>query len=164
VARSRPLIAALAMLVAVRGASAQERLTPRPTAYAESRGDVIIGRGTAGEVGVGTQIPLGYYLRLGFTGAVGATLRDDDALTSARVDMIVRYLLDPFREARWAVSLGGGVSVPYVDGDTRAQPYATVVVDVEGPRRGGVSPAVQLGLGGGFRIGVAFRTSVGPWR
>jgi len=166
VARTAALIAVLATISPWRAsvgqgvAPASNRLLP----YAESRADVIIGSGTAGEVGAGVQLPLGYYVRVGLTGAVGATLRDGDALTSVRGDLIARYLLDPFRETRWAVSLGGGVSMPYVDGDAHTQPYMTLVVDVEGPRTNGVSPAIQLGLGGGTRIGIVFRTSKGPWR
>ena len=162
-ARAFALIALVATVGAAREAFAQassNRLMP----YAESRGDVIIGRGTAGEVGAGVQLPMGYYVRLGFTGAVGATRRSDSTLTSLRGDLIARFLLDPFRETKWALSLGGGVSVPYVDGDKSTQPYATLVLDLEGPRTNGVSPAIQLGLGGGTRIGVVFRTSKGPWR
>jgi hypothetical protein len=166
VARSAALIAVLATMgpwYAARAqgvAAASNRLLP----YAESRADVIIGNGTAGEVGAGVQLPVGYYVRVGLTGAVGATQRDGDALTSVRGDIIARYLLDPFRETRWAVSLGGGVSLPYMDGDTHTQPFMTLVLDVEGPRTNGVSPAIQLGLGGGTRIGIVLRTSKGPWR
>ena len=157
------VVAAVAICMMSTSGAAQS--IPRlPRVFAESRADAIVGKGTTAQVGVGPQIPLGYYVRLGLTGAFGITYRDGNTLTSARGDLMARYLLDPFRETPWALSLGGGVSVPYVDGDARTRPYVTIVVDVEGPRSNGVSPAFQLGLGGGARFGVAFRTSPGPWR
>jgi hypothetical protein len=72
-------------------------------------------------------------------------------------------LLDPFRETPVALSLGGGVSVPYVDGQ-RVRPYLTLVADLEGRKRGAITPAIQIGLGGGARVGVVLRTSVARWR
>jgi hypothetical protein len=39
-----------------------------------------------------------------------------------------------------------------------------VVIDVEGRVHGPVTPALQLGLGGGTRIGVVLRTSRARWR
>ena len=63
-----------------------------------------------------------------------------------------------------ALSFGGGVSVPYTDGDPHVRPYLTVVIDVEGRMRGPVTPALQVGLGGGTRIGVVLRASKARWR
>ncbi len=156
------LPAVLGLAVALGAARGQNR----PARFAEYRGDVTVGRGTAGEVGVGLQVPAGYYVRVGILAAAGVTWRDGAAPASGRVDVVARYLLDPFREAGWGLSLGGGVSVPYVDGDTRVRPYLSLVLDVEGPRvRGGpFSPAFQMGLGGGARFAFALRTSRGPWR
>jgi hypothetical protein len=134
--------------------------------YTDYRVDVIMGRGTTASLGGGVQLPLGYYVRLGVIGAAGFTWRDSTTATSGRFDVVARYLLDPFREISWAPSLGGGVSVFFVDGEPRPQAYLTMVADVEGPRmqRGSLSPAVQVGLGGGTRISVALRTSRGRWR
>ena len=158
----RAVPAALLVITAFAGARAQNQ----PSRSTEFRADVIAGRGTAGEIGGGVQIPLGYYVRLGVVGAAGVTWRDGEAPTSGRVDVVARYLLDPFREVDWAPSFGGGMSLLYVDGDTRPKPYLTVVIDLEGPRMrsGKLSPALQLGLGGGTRISIALRASRGPWR
>jgi hypothetical protein len=65
----------------------------------------------------------------------------------------------PFRETPIGLSLGGGVSVPYVRGDTHLRPYLATVIDIEGHMRGRVTPAVQIGLGGGTRVGFVLRTS-----
>lgn len=148
--------AAAAMACAAwRGVAAQNS-TPR---YAEYRGDVVISRGTAVQAGVGEVVPLGVYVRLGFDAAAGATWRDGSAHASGRADAIARFLLDPFREIPIAVSVGGGLSVPYAQGDTKTRPYLTAVIDVEGRKHGALTPAVQIGLGGGVRVGLVFRAS-----
>jgi hypothetical protein len=158
----RTSVMLVAMLVAVRGLGAQDE----SARYSDYRADVIVGHGTTASLGGGVQQPLGYYVRLGVIGAAGLTWRDGARATSGRVDVVARYLLDPFREIAWAPSLGGGVSVFWVDGETRVRPYLTLVADVEGPRirRGTLSPALQVGLGGGARISLALRTSRGRWR
>lgn len=135
-----------------------------PPVYAEYRADAIAGRGTAAQGGGGVSVPLGIYVRLAVDASAGATWRDGTTRASGRVDAIGRFLLDPFREVPVALSLGGGVSVPYADGDSRVRPYLTLVVDLEGRARGPISPAVQLGLGGGARVGVVLRASTGRWR
>ena len=152
--------AAALACVAVNGARAQQR----PTPYAEYRADVMSGRNTAAQAGAGLVLPFGIYVRTSLDGAVGATWRDGLARASGRADLVSRFLLDPFRETPVVLSLGGGVSVPYVDGDTRVRPYLTAVVDVEGRLRGRITPAFQIGLGGGVRVGVVLRTSPRAWR
>jgi len=136
----------------------------QPRTSTEYRADMIIGEGTAAQIGAGAQIPLGYYVRLGITGAAGVTTHDGVSVGGGRLDVIGRYLLDPFREVAWTPSFGGGVTIRYDDGDKNAHVYLTVILDIEGPRRGPFSPALQIGLGGGTRIGVALRTTRGPWR
>jgi hypothetical protein len=135
-----------------------------PPRYAEYRADAIVGRGTAAQAGGGVSVPLGVYVRLAIDGAAGATWRDATTRASGRVDAIGRFLLDPFREVPVALSLGGGVSVPYVDGESRVRPYLVLVVDIEGRTRGPITPALQLGLGGGARVGLVLRTATGRWR
>jgi len=134
-----------------------------PPRYLEYRLDGIVTRGGAVEAGLGAVIPMGTYTRLSLDGAAGPSWSHGTVSTAARVDAIGRFLLDPFRETPVAVSLGGGVSVPYVE-HGRVRPYLTAVVDVEGRRRKGVTPAVQLGVGGGARVGVVLRTSPVRWR
>jgi len=148
-------------LLSRRGVAAQ---TPVPTRYAEYRVDGIMGGGTTAQAGFGVVVPLGIYVRLGIDAAGGATWSDDASRGSGRVDVIGRFLLDPFREAPVGLSLGGGVSVPYVDGQKTIRPYLTAVVDIEGRMRGRLTPALQLGLGGGTRIGLVLRTSPARWR
>lgn len=152
-------VAAGALAVAPR-AGAQQRFYP----YAEYRVDAINGRGSAIQGGVGPVIPLGVYTRVSVTVAGGPTWRDGGVQMSGRADLIARFLLDPFREARWGLSLGGGLTLPHTSGESRVQPYMTAVIDVEGRVWHGLSPAVQAGFGGGTRLGVALRTSPRAWR
>jgi hypothetical protein len=146
------------------GAAARVDAQQAPQIAAEYRADAIVGRGTAAQGGVGVVVPLGVYVRLGFDASGGAMWRDGQTLASGRFDGVARFLLDPFREAPFGLSIGGGLSVPYVRGDAHVRPYLTTVVDVEGRMRGRFSPAFQIGLGGGTRIGVVIRSSTTRWR
>ena len=159
----RALVLALACVTGVSAAARAQELASPPS-YMEYRADAIVTRGLAVEGGAGVVLPLDTYVRLGIDGAVGPTWRDGSAHAGGRVDMIGRFLLDPFREVPFGVSLGGGVSVPYVSGDAHVRPYATVVVDIEGRRRGGWTPALQVGLGGGARVGLVLRRSAVRYR
>ena len=105
--------------------------------------------------GAGVNIPLGYYARLEVDGAAGITKDDGTSFSSGRVDAIGRFLLDPFAEAAWGFSIGGGVST--LIQQSRAHAYLLVVLDLEAPRAGPVVPALQVGLGGGVRIGLVAR-------
>jgi len=161
---TRHLWAALVLLfvVASRSDGQQQRL--RVPSYGELRGDAIFGDGTAFQGGAGIVFPAGIYVRVNVDGAAGTRFRDGQSRTSGRVDATARFLLDPFRETPIGLSLGGGVTVPYTDGDRGVQPYLTAVIDIEGRRRGRVTPALQIGLGGGTRVGIVLRTSTRAWR
>lgn len=126
--------------------------------YPELRLDALLGQPGALQLGVGVAIPMGTYARLAVIGAGGVASQDGETAGSARADVIMRFLLDPFRQERWGLSAGGGVSVRYDEG-AGWRPFLALVLDLEGPRTGALSPAVQLGLGGGARIGVVLRAS-----
>jgi hypothetical protein len=106
--------------------------------------------------GLGVNIPLGYYVRLELVGGAGITRRDTLDRNSARVDALGRFLLDPFGESPWGLSIGGGMSVAFAQ-RAATREYLVVVTDLEGPPIGAIVPAVQLGLGGGFRAGILLR-------
>jgi hypothetical protein len=154
------LVAAIAATARV--ASAQQ--PAGPAIAPELRADVIVGRDPAAQLGGGVQIPVGYYVRVGVVAAVGVPIGERGATTSAsprridaRFDVLTRFLLDPFRQSKYGLSLGGGMSLRAEPGE-RARPLLLVAFDVEGRRsNSGWVPAVQLGLGGGARIGVVLR-------
>lgn len=127
--------------------------------YGELRIDGIGGNGTSLQAGGGLTVPMGLYVRLGFVGAVGSAWRDEHTVFSGRTDVIARFLLDPFRQTPFGLSLGGGVSVPYDRYRTPVRPYLTAVLDVEGRKHGRFTPAMQVGIGGGTRVGFILRAA-----
>jgi hypothetical protein len=145
-----------ALLVVARVTAAQG-LVPPP--YAEYRLDAIDGHGTTVQGGLGLTVPMGIYVRVAAIGGIGSQWRDGRTLLAGRTDVIVRFVLDPFRQTPFGLSVGGGISVPY-EQNVVTRPYLTAIVDVEGRAHGRITPAVQIGLGGGARIGLAFRTSM----
>jgi hypothetical protein len=127
----------------------------------EIRLDAIISaRQSSLQAGAGADIPVGYYVRIGMIGAVGARLGGDAQGAVGRVDLLGRFLLDPFRQSSVGLSAGGGVSLRAERGEG-VRPFLIGVLDLEGRRSaGGISPALQVGLGGGVRIGAALRWGV----
>jgi hypothetical protein len=88
-------------IAAARTAPAQQPGTP-PIAP-EVRVDLIAGHDPAIQLGVGVQVPVGYYGRIGLVAAAGSPLGEGAAADSprhgvdGRVDLLARFLLDPFR-------------------------------------------------------------------
>jgi hypothetical protein len=130
-----------------------------PGPLPQIRADLIAGARPAVQVGAGLQVPLGVYVRAGIDVAVGSRIGQvsTSSRLDGRVDLLARFLLDPLRQSRWGFSAGGGVSMRAEPGE-RVRPLLLVAVDLEGRRSlRGVAPAVQVGLGGGVRIGAVLR-------
>ena len=120
------------------------------------RADAILGSPAAIEIAAGANVPVGYYVRMGFDAAVGVARRNDRAVPAGRVDVAARYLLDPFREFRWGPYAGGGLTAGWVDG-AGWRAHLLVLVGIEGPESHGWRSAVEVGAGGGVRLGAVFR-------
>ena len=154
--RLRTLLPLVALMVATSIAHGQERAPAQPQLRVDAIDVRSIREGTV-HGGAGVDVPLGYYARLGVLIGGGITRRDDVILGSGRADVIARFLLDPFREARWGLSVGAGMTVGYIAGEDWRE-FLVVVLDVEAPPvRRRVVPAFQLGLGGGVRVGIVAR-------
>ena len=153
-------LAGAAALMVGMAVSACGQEVSSPVLMPELRADVVFGHQPAAQIGAGVQIPFGYYVRVGLDGAVGVRLDDAGGSRSrsdARVDLLTRFLLDPFRQARYGLSLGGGIGLRAEPGD-HVRPVLLAAVDLEGARwPNGWVPAVQLGLGGGARVGLVLR-------
>ncbi|HEY2163591.1 MAG TPA: hypothetical protein VGH04_06365 [Gemmatimonadaceae bacterium] len=134
-----------------------------PLTYPELRADAFFANGTTVQGGAGIVVPAGVYVRVGLDGGAGESWRDGSSFASGRVDLIARFLLDPLRENNIAFSFGGGLSEA-IDRAGFRTPYLTIVMDVEGRRRGGFTPAIEVGLGGGARVGFVLRRSSPRWR
>jgi hypothetical protein len=157
--RSRVEMVSLLLALAPVCARAQQIVRASTMPPLELRVDAIDPRSSRSgtlQGGVGVNIPLGYYVRLELVGGAGVTRRDTVDHASGRVDALGRFLLDPFGESPWGLSIGGGMSVVFAGG-ARTHEYLVVVTDLEGPPVGPLVPALQVGLGGGVRAGVVLR-------
>ena len=125
----------------------------------EFRIDGIVARVSALQAGAGMTIVAGTYVRAGLVGGLGFS-RDG---LSGRVDGFARFHSDPFRQSRWAPYGGGGISSRF-DRVAGARAYLLVLAGIDGPVESGVTPSVELGLGGGARIGVILRRATGERR
>jgi len=159
----RTLVTAIVLsgvLAAPSDAHAQSASGPSPRRFQpEARADFIGARAAAAHVGAGVSVPASTYVRLGMVVAAGQAWSDGEAGVAGRVDGLVRFVVDPLREFRWAPYASGGLSAIY----DRAEDWRAVIVGVlgiEGPAARGVVPAVEIGFGGGVRVGVAIRRAM----
>lgn len=127
----------------------------------EYRLDAIFAHTAGGEAGLGVSVPAGLYVRTGLVAGIGVGAHGAEG----RTDLFSRFSLDPFRQSRWAPYAGAGLSGRYrskLDGGSRA--YLLVFLGIEGPlpigRTAGIVPAVEVGLGGGARVGVILRRGI----
>ena len=131
----------------------------------EVRVDAIFARSSGVEAAYGFTVPVGIYVRSGIVAGVGVGRHGAES----RTDFVSRFSFDPFRQTRWAPYAGAGLSGRYrseLDGGARA--YLLVYLGVEGPlplgELSGWVPAVEVGLGGGARVGLILRRGVNARR
>jgi hypothetical protein len=171
--RMMPL-AALAWLLPVAAAAAQSG-PPLPRLMNEGRVDARFSRSNAVELGWSLIIPSGVYVRSALTAAGGYIRRDGRFMRESRYEATARFLLDPFRQARYGLSIGGGVGLTNSDGlfgrpdplgvrKQRWRPYLTTFVDLELRKTAGLTPAIQVGVGSGIRAGLVVRSATNRWR
>ena len=123
------------------------------------RADYIGSRAAAAHLGFGLNVPATTYVRLAIVAAMGTAWSGGDATIAGRLDGLVRFVLDPLRESRWAPYAAGGIGAIY-DGSEKWRGVLVGGLGVEGPVTGRVVPAIEVGFGGGVRVGVAFRRAM----
>ena len=131
----------------------------------EVRLDAIFARSGGVEAGYGFSVPAGIYVRSGLVAGIGAGRHGAEG----RTDLIARFSMDPFRQSRWAPYAGAGLSGRYRSeraGGSHA--YLLVFLGLEGPLAPGATqgwvPALELGLGGGARVGIILRRGINARR
>ena len=147
-------------------AEAQDRAPIRP----EVRVDATSATVKRLELSAGAAIPMGTYVRVALL-AGGGLARDDrsgspthgDRVAAGRADIVARFQLDPFHQSLRGLYSGAGLSYLASEGE-RGRVYLTLLAGLELRDRGPIAPAVELGLGGGIRIGVALRRATARWR
>jgi hypothetical protein len=150
-------LVALALLVAAADrAAAQfgERQSASPRW--EGRLEGTFAEAPGAHVGIGLGTRAGWYARPSLLVAAGAVRGSDDVWRgSQRADLVLRFLLDPFGERPRGWYGGAGVSLQQV-GDQR-RGVVLLLAGVEGRARRGVRPALEIGVGGGVRLGLVLR-------
>jgi hypothetical protein len=131
----------------------------------EGRLDAIFARSAGVEAAYGFTVPVGIYVRSGIVAGVGVGRHG----VEGRTDFISRFSFDPFRQTRWSPYAGAGLSGRYRSKlDEGARAYLVVFLGVEGPlplgELSGWVPALEVGLGGGARVGLILRRGVNARR
>ena len=151
------LVAALFVsFTAVSGstAGAQAQQVAVAVSYVPSlRLDVLGGDPTALQAGAGLDLPFSNYFSVG--AAVGAGISSTGF--SGRADGFGKFSLDPYHQSEWEPYVGGGVTVRGDGGGPGTRTYLLGFVGANGPSTGTISPGVELGFGGGVRLGVTLR-------
>lgn len=130
----------------------------------ELRVDVLAARTTTVQGGAGVFWPIGRSVRLGgvvaggVTDGVPADVAASGRATSARAELVTRFVLDGAGDARWRLYGAAGAGVLFVRG-AHGVARVHVAAGVELPPLGRWRPAAEVGLGGGLRVGLALRRS-----
>ena len=84
--------------------------------------------------------------------ALGAS---GDGRLGARVDLSYQFLLDPVKRSGPAIYGGGGLTAAVVG--SRVAPYLLLVLGVESAPGGRGGSFLEVGVGGGVRVGLGYR-------
>lgn len=152
VAGAAPFLFGAFVTPLVRSVAQESSGRPQP----EIRVDFIGSRAEAAHLGVGIAFPAGTYVRLAIVGGLGQAWAEDGSRLAGRLDGLARFVADPLRESRWALYAGAGAGGLFDERD-RWKAVLIGALGLEGPARGGVAPAVEVGFGGGVRAGIALR-------
>jgi hypothetical protein len=139
--------------------SAQEQQVAVAVTYVPSiRLDVLGGDPTALQVGAGIAFPFSNYFSLGAD--IGAGVSSTGF--SGRVDGFGTFSLDPYHQLQWEPYVGGGVTVRADGGGPGTRTYLLGIIGANGPTTGSIAPGVELGFGGGVRLGITLRFTGSP--
>jgi hypothetical protein len=149
----------LASSVALATATLAGRLDAQRTSIRpELRVDMIAARATSVHAGAGLTMTGAGYARATIIAAAGVTSFRDSTGAAGRVDVVGRFLLDPYREMRWGLYGFGGLSALY-DRFADWRGVLTIGVGLELPAHGDGVWAIEIGFGGGLRAGATLRRS-----
>ncbi|MCC7055404.1 MAG: hypothetical protein IT355_19175 [Gemmatimonadaceae bacterium] len=139
-------------------------VVPRPSRLQPTlRADLLAGTDPAVQLAAGLQVSAAYNVRIAVESGVGAVSRPEGWRRSGRVDLLLRWLADPFRASRHGLNAGGGLGLLVEDGRA-PRPVAILTVGMDGSGTGHWLKGVELGLGGGVRAGLTLRRAPGRRR
>lgn len=149
----RRVVIAAALFVAIgAGPAGGQAARWRPVV----RADVFAAAIDAAHAAVGATTDVGPYVRLDAVVGGGAAWRGDEAVPSARAEVVGRFVLDPFHQARWGPYVGAGLIARLDEGD-EVHGWLSLAIGTELPGNRRWGTAIELGYGGGVRVGVALR-------
>src|SRR5688500_8445923 len=148
------------LLVTALPAVAEGQGRPQPVQH-ELRLDGLFANQTAVHAGYGVSVPAGLYVRAGLVLGAGVGRHG----LAGRRDLIGRLSFDPLRQSRRVLYGGADVSGRInLSEVSDAKAYLLFFLGVEGPlpdgRTRGWVPAIEIGLGGGARVGVLIRRGI----
>jgi hypothetical protein len=120
------------------------------------RADLFAAEVDAAHAGAGVVTDLGSYVRLDAVLGAGAARAAGRTFASARGDVIGRFVIDPLRQQRWGPYVGAGL-IARLDDDGPIRGLVALVIGTELPGGARWVPAVELGFGGGVRLGFVLR-------
>jgi hypothetical protein len=115
------------------------------------------------QLGGGVARPVSTYARLAVVAAAGPSWHSGRQSVGGRLDLLGRFVVDPFNENGRGMYASGGLSVRY-DEFREWRPVLVVALGIEGPVRHGRAWAAEIGLGGGVRVGLVLRWMRGEGR
>ena len=143
---------ALALVVA-RAADSQARsaLEVRVDGIAASRANSV-------HLGVGATRVVSRNLELQLVLGAGSAFREgsSDNVAAGRGDLLARFAPLPTDPQRWSAYVAGGLSA-LVERGTRGRAVLALLVGIEGGRARETRSFVELGVGGGLRLGAGVR-------
>lgn len=123
------------------------------------RVDLLASRIRAVQAGLELDTRAGRYVRLGVVGAAGESWYAGASGLSARAEMVGRFELDPDFRSRWAPYFTAGLGARY-DRVGSWRGVMSAAIGLEGPNANGVIPFLEVGWGGGFRVGIGLRKAL----
>jgi hypothetical protein len=155
----RAALAAAALALAPAAAPAQLPQLPAASApravRPEARLDAIVSRRATVHAGVGLDVPVSTYVRAEAVLGAGSYFASGGPRFSARAEAIARFALDPLAERPRSPYVGAGLGVRREGGRTRGDVLAVLGVQLRA--RGRYAPSLELGFGGGVRVGAVLR-------
>lgn len=123
----------------------------------ELRADIIAAsQTTMAQLGAALNVGSAGYGRVALVAAGGTATRRGQTRASARIDAAIRFHLDPYRLSKFGAYAQGGLSGLYNTFDGWRALVSTTI-GMELPTRGHTTWALEVGLGGGVRVGAAVR-------
>ncbi len=153
--RASPL-AVLALLTSVAAPSANaQRFRIQPTVQPEVRTFASAATDWSAGAGIGFNVPAGYYVRIAPMLIAGRRLGESPQ-DFARVELVGRFSLDPFRQSRWGPWAGAGVAAEW-ERDAHGRALVVLALGTDFPGTSGWRPSVELAVGGGTRVSLGLK-------